>query len=206
MRDGFVSDVHGASESLERAIYVLQKAGYDRLWFLGDLVADYPPDPAETWKCIKILKDASATCILGNHDVVSYLMKDYPLKWFEEYMERAKPLVRENGSVYAHMGPGWPITKDNIPSAKYISTKEIAAKEFLKSEFDIAFLGHNHEPRIFGMDGTDVRFLETGEMKLDRKTRWIVNVGAIAYSRDSTPEISYALFDHITRKLTVFRG
>ena len=65
MRVAVLSDVHSNLRALEAVLAEID-AGFDEVWFLGDLVG-YGPKPNE---CVALLRERSAICLAGNHDLV----------------------------------------------------------------------------------------------------------------------------------------
>jgi predicted phosphodiesterase len=61
---GLVSDVHGNHAALEYALQVLQRAGADRLAFLGDYLGR-----GESDRCIATIRAVADLAIVGNRDL-----------------------------------------------------------------------------------------------------------------------------------------
>ncbi len=67
MRIALISDVHANLPALEACLAAAAKAGVERLVFLGDLVG-YGPDPEAVVARVRVLVEAGAIAIMGNHD------------------------------------------------------------------------------------------------------------------------------------------
>ena len=64
MRIGILSDIHANREALEATLSDMSSAGVERVVCLGDVVG-YNTDPSP---CIRLLREAGAVCVAGNHD------------------------------------------------------------------------------------------------------------------------------------------
>jgi len=68
VRAAIISDVHGNLAALESVFAAIdaEQPGVDEVWCLGDLVG-YGPEPE---LCVARVRDRTAICLAGNHDLV----------------------------------------------------------------------------------------------------------------------------------------
>ena len=66
MHVAVLSDVHANLHALEAVLAEIDAGGFDAIWCLGDLVG-YGPKPNE---CVALLRERTAICLAGNHDLV----------------------------------------------------------------------------------------------------------------------------------------
>ena len=195
-RWGVIADIHGNREALESVLAVLDARRIDRLLCLGDVVG-YNADPDE---CVAILRKRNATCIAGNHDLISLRKLDfsrcsniarYALTRTREtlgdeaaaWLDKLPPnRLLDHGVVLVHGGVrdvqqymlNADVVRENVPH--------------LRADFPgarICFFGHSHEPRIYAVnEAGEVREVEPGTPTYLVKTlTYFVNPGSVDASR-----------------------
>lgn len=200
MKYAVISDVHGNLEALEACLKKIDELKADKIICLGDLV-DYCAQPNE---CIELLLKTADVIIKGNHDEAQYryelsdgFTENAKISSIhtrsvikKEYVELFRTLpysFSENGLLFVHASPAV------LPDYKYVLTVESAALNFASFTEKICFIGHSHRPLIFKETGTGAFIVENGV--IDRRSRYIINVGSIGQPRDGKPEASFGLFD-----------
>ena len=191
MRVLLISDIHSNLMALEN---VLNRASYDDILFLGDVV-DYGPSPYDSWV---VLRYAKAKRLLGNHDAAAAFgtdcrsskpmhsasiitrrlvtLTDMPDKALEALGKADHKLELDFDGFRVRAMHGAP----DDPLYKYV-TKEEASRLDMHGA-DLLLLGHTH-----------IAY----EVK-DGKT-WIVNPGSVGMPVDGDPRASYAVLDTETR-------
>lgn len=201
MRVAILSDVHGNLEALEAVLIAIHRESVDRVVVLGDVVG-YGPDPVA---CINRIREASAICLLGNHDQAlvdadrlhelnamarDTLLRSRDLLGTEEMAYLRSFVFRhvEGDAVYTHANPLEPEQWQALYLFEHIDW----CLSGLKAR--IAFVGHTHYPGIYcRMDSTSVP-LTSSEVTIGRH-RYLVNVGSVGQPRDGDPRASFALWD-----------
>jgi len=204
MRVGFFSDVHGNWEALAACLKDFEKAGLNKLFFLGDAVG-YGADPDLVVEKVVEICDIR---VLGNHDaaVIGQLSPDY----FNQYARASFFYTRENMKpenletlkkfsisetwdkfTLVHALP------KNPESWGYISTLREAEENFAHFETQICLIGHSHRPFIVEMNQEDNANLIAAEhIKIDPICRYIINVGSVGQPRDGNPDACYVIYDY----------
>jgi predicted phosphodiesterase len=210
MKYAVISDVHGNLEALEACLKKIDELRADKIICLGDLV-DYCAQPNE---CIEILLKRADVIIKGNHDEAQYryelsdgftenarissIHTREVLK--PEYAELFKTLPQsfsEDYILFVHASPAY------LPEYKYILTVESAAINFGSFTEKVCFVGHSHRPLIFKETGTGAYIVENGV--IDRRSRYIINVGSVGQPRDGKKEASFGIFDSDSWKYANYR-
>jgi predicted phosphodiesterase len=210
MKYAVISDVHGNLEALEACLKKIDELKADKIICLGDLV-DYCAQPNE---CIDLLLNKTDVIIIGNHDEAQY---KYELSdgftdnarissihtrtvIKKEYVELFRTLpssYSEDGLLFVHAAPAY------LPDYKYVLTVEEAAINFATFSEKICFIGHSHRPLIFKETGIGAFIVENGV--IDRRNRYIINVGSIGQPRDGIAEASFGMFDADLWKYSNYR-
>lgn len=202
MRYGVFSDVHANLEALEAVLRALDGERVDRLLCAGDSVG-YGADPVP---CLKRIRAAGAHAVCGNHDCV--VAGKMPLDWFNDSARAAAEWTA--GQVPAlekeYLG-GLPYTwkdervslahgtLDDPRSFRYVMDPASAGACLRVQETPVAFIGHTHVPGVFLPEGTGVRFLREGKVRLEPGQKALVNAGSVGQPRDGDPRAAYAVYD-----------
>ncbi|MFB3919857.1 MAG: metallophosphoesterase [Candidatus Velamenicoccus archaeovorus] len=209
MRYAIFSDVHANLEALEVVLDHLAGVDIGRYFFVGDIVG-YGADPSA---CIRLLASLGAVMVCGNHDwaVSGDLTTDYfneaaaaAVEWTKERLSSSEKkflhglaLVQEESDFCLVHG-----TLDHPEAFDYMTDRHRAAKTFYTLKKSICFVGHLHQAGIFAetSDGV-VGIPASGSRKLDKRERYIVNVGSVGQPRDGDPRACFCIFDGADRTL-----
>lgn len=204
MRTLILSDIHANLTALE-AVLAAAAGGYDRVWFLGDLVG-YGPDPNE---CVDRLREIGTLCLTGNHDwaVLGKLdATDFNAEarrivdWTRETLTAenlaflgAQPPIRvEAPFTLAHASPRHPVWE-------YILDYQTALDNFPHFATPYCLIGHSHVPLYFELDvpADEIRgdVCEPGTVITLGENRMILNPGSAGQPRDGDPRAAYVLLD-----------
>ncbi len=219
MRYLVLSDIHGNLDALEAVLQQADRAGYDRVLVLGDLVG-YGARPNEVIDRIRALHPAAI--IRGNHDKVASGVEEpdgfNPIaQEAAEWTHRA--LTPENRAFLAAC-PAGPVFVDaeteichGSPDDEdaYVSSELAALRALKQSERHVCFYGHTHIPVAFRMTETGFDFLTApddqasaaiGEgapvqwpLEIEKPTRYLINPGSVGQPRDGDPRAAFATFD-----------
>ncbi len=219
MRYLVLSDIHGNLDALEAVLQQADRAGYDRVLVLGDLVG-YGARPNEVIDRIRALDPAAI--IRGNHDKVASGVEEpdgfNPIaQEAAEWTYRA--LTPENRAFLAAC-PAGPIFADaeteichGSPADEdaYVTSELGALRALKQAERHVCFYGHTHIPVVFRMTETGFDVL-TGpsdevraasgegepvewEMAIEKGICYLINPGSVGQPRDGDPRAAFAIFD-----------
>jgi len=219
MRLLLFSDVHANATALEAALKAC--AGHwDRALCLGDIVG-YGPDPNEVVDRVRPLVSA---IVRGNHDKAVSGASD--LDDFNPVARAAlewtrSQLVPEN-IQYLRDLPGGPLAIDGIALVhgsvndedEYVFAPAQALDGILTSPRRVTFFGHTHMQGGFSYDGENVQRIElrpnTGvtlvTLRLEPKTRYLLNPGSIGQPRDGDPRAAFAIANLEQQKVEFWRA
>ncbi len=206
MRLIIFSDVHANIEALETFYnFAKKELSPDYFIFLGDVVG-YGPNPKE---CLAFVKEISFMSVLGNHDYA--MINKEEASFFNEiakqtalwtlnklsndditYLESLPLVAVFDNRYFVHSSPKSPASWHYILSIK--DAKDI----FDMIMHNIIFVGHTHYPIYFRSHDNEVKAFEITEQEkiiIDRKGKYIFNVGSIGQSRDGDNRLSFVLFD-----------
>jgi len=202
MRYGIFSDVHSNLEAFQVACDYFNKERIDKFIFNGDIVG-YGANPCE---CIELLKKFTPILIAGNHDraAIGKFSLDYfnpqakdALLWTkgelrEEYLSflNSFSLKYTEGNFICVHG-----SLDNEAEFNYIIYSSDASFNFSLLNKQILFVGHSHRTEAFRINDEKVSYIKSGEIKIDSKTKYIINVGSIGQPRDQDPRLSLCIYD-----------
>jgi diadenosine tetraphosphatase ApaH/serine/threonine PP2A family protein phosphatase len=161
---------------------------------LGDIVG-YGPWPNE---CVRLIRDSCSIVVQGNHD--SGATNGTPEEYFNLRAVLAlrwtrSVLIPDNHSYLA----GLPLTAwrgnatfvhatPHDPGAwRYLYSLSHTTSQFAAFRTRVCFIGHTHEPLVFGEEGLVERVEKTG--------RYIINVGSVGQPRDANPHAAFGVFD-----------
>jgi predicted phosphodiesterase len=216
MRVLVLSDIHANLEALEAVLDDAAKAGYGRIWFLGDAVG-YGPDPNA---CLdRLLALEPEVWLAGNHDWAALGRLDlgtfnpearHAAEWTDRelradlraFLETVEPrqVLPDLDLCLVHGSPRHPIWE-------YILDAGVAADCFGSFDASLCFFGHTHVPVVYeeGVDGAlrlDYRLDEPLPLA---DLRILANPGSVGQPRDGDARASYALFDPETRQFRIRR-
>ncbi|MBT3344800.1 MAG: metallophosphoesterase [Gemmatimonadetes bacterium] len=201
MRLAVLSDIHGNLEALEAVLLEIDRLGVESIVVLGDVVG-YGPDPRA---CIYRLREAQASCVLGNHDEalvdpshvleLNAVARDTLLRSREMVSEEELDYLRtfafrhvEGEGVFTHANPILPEQWQHLHLFEHV---QWCLEEL---EWHLAFVGHTHHPGIYCKMDSQVVALTSSELAVGHH-RYLINVGSVGQPRDGDPRASYALWD-----------
>ncbi len=185
-RTAIISDIHGNHAGLMAALADIDRQGCDRIVCLGDLVEGGSDNEA----VIETLQQRGIPCVRGNHDEINDLeLPDAMRSFLLGLPER----IVEDNVLYTHTSPR--------KNQRKINHAVEAWNVFDDTKFRLIFVGHVHEPIIFGMRSSDFgeaarhAFKYNQPFALSAEDRYIVSVGAVGYGRDHVGKVRYAIYD-----------
>ena len=203
MRIAVISDIHGNWHALEAVLDDIRAEKVDEIWCLGDIVG-YGGKPSE---CLALVREGSAICLGGNHDLVVSGVLD-----IDQFTSDAGVAARWTRSVLspdeleflAHLQPsgersGVSLFHGSIrdPIWEYVLTADVADAALRAQTTDLALVGHSHVQLALalGQDGLEGGKAEPGqEIGLDGTTR-LINPGSLGQPRDRDPRAAWVLLD-----------
>lgn len=219
MKYAVFSDVHSNIESLDVVLRFYEKYDIDYYLFCGDIVG-YNPNPNE---CVARLKDIkNLYAVLGNHD--AFVVGKKSIRSFNKYAAEVllwteKVLIPENktfvnGFPYAKVINDITIVHGSPthPLEEYVFSVEQCLANIDKFNTKICFIGHTHEPLVFGID-EEKKFVfnvlkfdnDKYEVQLEEKMKYIINVGSVGQPRDGNNKSCCVIYDDAMGVVTFFR-
>lgn len=216
VRYAVISDIHSNTEALETALNEIKNRLVDRIFCCGDITG-YGPEPGN---CLKLLKQAGASMIMGNHDAA--LTGKMSTKGFNEYAAEAVRInresmseaeiseinsladaVKENNIFFTHGSP-----RDRLN--EYLISERSLSENIDLFEGNICFAGHSHLPLVYEKKPDGKAKLKPagrhGEtFSIDNACRYIVNVGSIGQPRDGDPRACFVIYDTGKKKAEYVR-
>jgi predicted phosphodiesterase len=205
MRLAVISDIHGNFEAFQQVLADIDRSGIDAIISLGDNVG-YGPEPDLVVQKIRARRIPS---VQGNHELA---LKDPEyLNWFNpsareslvktrgllsdeslRFISKLKPSLVSYDCRFVH---GFPPDSPLIYVFQTSDRSKIEA--FKKSAERLCFIGHTHSLEIIGYDGQKLEYhdLPQGITNLDRKKKFIINIGSVGQPRDATSDAKYAIWD-----------
>ena len=185
-RTAIISDIHGNHAGLVAALADIDQQGCDQIVCLGDLVDGGPHNAA----VIETLQQRAIPCVRGNHDEINDVELPGTLRSF---LLGLPERIVEDDVLYIHASPR--------KNQRKINHAVEAWNVFDDTNFRLMFIGHVHEPLIFGMrssafgEAAKHAFKYNEPFALSAEDRYIVSVGAIGYGRDNVGKVRYAIYD-----------
>lgn len=199
-----ISDVHGNLEALTAVMKdIKDSSAAEKIVFLGDAVG-YGANPNEVLAIINCECDIK---LMGNHDYSALGLLD--VKDFNSYARDAiayTTAVLDAAAIATLSSLRLTAETDDLqfvhatpdaPAAwNYCLSIHDAEGQFSSFKKRICFLGHSHKPIIYGHTFAGETYaIRPEEVKLERESRYIVNVGSVGQPRDGDPRSCYALYD-----------
>ncbi len=205
MRALILSDIHANLEAFEAVLAdAKRRGGYDRVWFLGDLVG-YNADPSA---CIALLQSLPSVSIAGNHDHAAVGKIDPILFngaaraaaiWTAAQLSGAEleylnglPEVQASGKFTMVHGS----LRDHV--SEYLLSQDAALATFSLLPTQFCLVGHSHIPLLWTELGYRVEgglLNLSSPLRLEPGQRLIVNPGSVGQPRDGDWRASYVLYD-----------
>ncbi len=196
MRIAIISDIHSNLEALTKTFEIIETKNIDEIVCLGDIVG-YGANPNE---CVELIRKRVKYVVMGNHD---YAVAVDPTELFyfssharESDLWTREILTKENleflkslpltisfkNLLFVHSSPAQP------REWEYIFTEAQARIQFQYFNEKICFIGHSHLPGVFPEKG-----IYNG--KINKNTRYIINVGSVGQPRDGDWRLCFGIFD-----------
>lgn len=185
-RTAIISDIHGNHAGLVAALADIDHQGCDQIVCLGDLVDGGPENEA----VIETLQKRGIPSVRGNHDENNDVELPGAMRSF--LLGLPERIVEDN-VLYVHISPR--------KNQRKINHAVEAWNVFDDTQFRLMFVGHVHEPLIFGMrssafgEAAKHAFTYNQPFALSAEDRYIVSVGAVGYGRDDVGKVRYAIYD-----------
>jgi predicted phosphodiesterase len=215
-----ISDIHANLEALEAVLGEIRRERIGTIVCLGDIVG-YNADPAA---CIRLLRDAGAACIAGNHDravtgqITTEGFNPLAARAVEWTRTRLSPeeldwltalplkatiqhrLVVVHGAL--HPEEGCELVRLDTDGKRQLSFEALAAHP---SGARICAFGHTHRPGIYEMrDGTMTKHGEESATIRDGSL-YLVNPGSVGQPRTADRRASYIVLDLDTGTISLRR-
>jgi predicted phosphodiesterase len=205
MRLAVISDIHGNFDAFQEVLADIDKSRIDAVISLGDNVG-YGPEPELVIQKIRARRIRS---VQGNHELA--LKDPNYLSWFNPsaresllitrsllsdkslaFIADLKPSLTAYDCRFVH---GFP--PDSPLTYMFQTTDRRKIKAFEKSAERLCFLGHTHILEIIGYDGQELecRNLPEGVTGLDKKKKFLINIGSVGQPRDGSNKAKYAIWD-----------
>ncbi len=220
MRLAVLSDIHANLPALTAVLAAIARERVDRIVCLGD-VTGYHTEPGG---CVRVLREAGALCVAGNHDraVIGALGTEgfspeaqHAIAWTRTRLEddtrdflTALPLKRSidgvlvavHGALHPEVGCEWVRLDDDAKRA--LSLEALAAHP---SGARVCAFGHTHRPAVWERCGGAIRRIEGETLTLRPDAWYLVNPGSVGEPRDDDPRASFLVFDAAARSVRFHR-
>lgn len=202
MRIAIISDIHANLEALAKTFEVIDSKMADQVVCLGDLVG-YGANPSE---CLSLVRQKTSFVLLGNHDqatidltatetfnpharaAVQWTHDELTLE-DKEFLRQLPYTLELQNLLFVHSSPYQP------EEWHYIITAADARDNFAYFEEPVCFIGHTHVPGVFVDDVWSRPPKGSSLIELDRRKKYIVNVGSVGQPRDGDWRLSFGIFD-----------
>jgi predicted phosphodiesterase len=205
MRLAVISDIHGNLEALERVFSDIELSDADGIVCLGDMIG-YGPDPEAV---VDMIRARNILTLMGNHELAvsdpGFLKFFNPLA--RKSLEKTVPLLSDGTIRYVRRLEHFRIAHSCRfvhgfpPDSPRTYLVQVSHRK-LEAVFDrigerLCFVGHTHIPAIIEFDGGAVteQRLKQGRFDLDKKRKYIINVGSVGQPRDGDSHAKYAIWD-----------
>lgn len=220
MKFAVISDIHANVPALNAVLEEVALTKVDRIVCLGDITG-YHTEPAA---CVRLLQEAEALCVAGNHDraVIGAIETlgfstdaQRAVIWTRERLEDSTRaflaslplkraiddvLVAVHGALHPVIGCEWVRLDDHGKRAR--SFDALAAHP---SGARICAFGHTHRPGVWEQYAGEIRFLGVGTVFLRPDALYLVNPGSVGESRDVDARASFLIFDSAASSITFRR-
>ncbi len=185
-RIGVVGDIHTEAEMLEWALQVLAAQNVERVLATGDIV-DGPHDGVAVARVCKLLQEADALTVLGNHDrwLLDDSRRDLPNASFSDEIDaptraylQSLPASVEILTPLGLMSFGHGLGKDDM-AALYpydhgpALTRNTTLQKMLRAgRYQLALSGHTHHRMVRKLSG--VTFINAGAIGVTREPCCVV--------------------------------
>ena len=211
MRLAIFSDTHANLEALSAVLEAYRRESIDVYYCLGDTVG-YGGSPNE---CATIVRELSATTILGNHDAAVSGRMDYSY-----YYEAARHALDAHASMVSPDNMSW---LKSLPYEHLLAEHEVLlchGSPVRLEEFEYIFapeqareclgiydrlghitlIGHSHLCKVFALTRSSVEELPANDFVLEPDKKYIVSVGSVGQPRDFDNRASFTVYATAKRR------
>lgn len=219
-----ISDIHANLEALEATLAAIRAERVGRILCLGDIVG-YNADPAA---CIRLLREAGAICVAGNHDravtgqittegfnplatrAVEWTrmqLGDGDLGWLSRLPLKLDLAETEGPGMVAVHGALHPETGCELVRLDNDDRRALsfAALQAHPSGARICAFGHTHRVGIFEKQEGAVTAHQGDSATIRDGALYLVNPGTVGQPRTSDRRASFMLIDPAARTIRVRR-
>jgi len=204
---GVLGDIHGNKEALAEVLRALSDRGVHEILCVGDVVG-YNADPDE---CVHLLRERSAVCIAGNHDLIALgrLGFERCSNKARYSLQRTRRALAPDTAAWLAEQPAARLVEDAIVLIHggardvqlYMRTPEHIRQNaaLVLEEFPLAricFFGHTHEQRLFKVGRGVAEEAACDAVRLNRESLYFINPGAVdAQRKRAGRHADCAIFD-----------
>jgi diadenosine tetraphosphatase ApaH/serine/threonine PP2A family protein phosphatase len=202
-----ISDVHSNQPALEAVLAAIDEAGVEEIWCLGDVVG-YGAQPDA---CADLIRQRSAICLAGNHDLAVLGKLDIStfsetaavaVEWTRENVSEATlEFLRELSPAGARDGVGLFHASPSDPIWEYVLSIDQADAGMDAQVQRVGLIGHSHISLFFtradGAGRGDTQGAQAGDsagLALESGT-WLLNPGSVGQPRDGDPRAAWLELD-----------
>jgi diadenosine tetraphosphatase ApaH/serine/threonine PP2A family protein phosphatase len=213
VRIAVLSDVHSNLHALDAVLAEIDGESFDAIWCLGDVVG-YGPRPNE---CVAILRERTAICLAGNHDLVvtgkisaatfagdAAAAASWTTGVLEDgaraFLESLEPKATAPGAELFHGSPRDPVWD-------YVLTESAAQASFEATSEPLVLVGHSHVALELSDDGAGVAGGQApaGTVVELAGARRLLNPGSVGQPRDGDPRAAWLEIDNAADRATFRR-
>lgn len=210
MKYGILGDIHSNQLALEAVLRGLEGHGVEQVISVGDVVG-YGAAPSN---CIRLLQEAGAIVVRGNHDAAVAGILDASsfnpharaaVAWTAKHLGeeaiawlRALPLTATTADCQVAHG-----TVAEPERFHYLFGPADAVESLDTLERPVGFVGHSHVPvAVLRLADMPDRLAYTYDplVELGDVHRAILNVGSVGQPRDQDPRAAYFIYDSAERR------
>ena len=206
MHAAVISDIHSNRHALEATLQAVDAAGVDEIWCLGDMVG-YGAEPDA---CTALIRERSADCLVGNHDLA--VLGALDISTFSEAAAAAVEWTRENVGaetleflaslepVGSQAGVGLFHASPRDPVWEYVLSADQAEAGFEAQEERVGLIGHSHIS-LFFVRAAEARAYACGALAAAGSEieigegEWLLNPGSVGQPRDGDPRAAWLELD-----------
>jgi predicted phosphodiesterase len=211
MRFAILGDIHANIHALAAVLEDAEDHSCNQYVCLGDIVG-YNAYPSE---CVDVIRDLDCPVVKGNHDEQVSMdvtqgglnpLAEAAILWTQEQLDsdqlqwlkdlRMQRQVRDFSIVHA--------TLDTPQKWGYITTQLDAAASFSYQITNLCFIGHTHVPKAYIKEEI-VRTEILDVLPIEKKKKYLINVGSVGQPRDGDWRASYCIYDSESSEVTLRR-
>ena len=211
MRFAILGDIHANIHALAAVLEDAEEHSCNQYVCLGDIVG-YNAYPSE---CVDVIRDLDCPVVKGNHDEQVSMdvtqgglnpLAQASILWTQEQLDsdqlqwlkdlRMQRQVRDFSIVHA--------TLDTPQKWGYITTQLDAAASFSYQHTNLCFIGHTHVPKAYIKEDV-VRTEILDVLPIEKKKKYLINVGSVGQPRDGDWRASYCIYDSDSSEVALRR-